>query len=80
MSFGGVRVTTKCPKCGSKDFETHETFEETIVSTVVNCIFPANADDHIVGRVVRIECKCSKCEHFWKPRNAKTLLAILAKE
>jgi hypothetical protein len=76
--FAGKRAKVKCPKCKSNSFETHEVFENVVVISIKNGIFPDRADDHVAGGILGISCKCDSCGHRWTPRGAKTLRDIVA--
>ncbi len=39
-AYAGKKLKPRCPKCRSADYEINETFEETVVSSVVNGVMP----------------------------------------
>lgn len=77
--YAGLKVKAKCPKCKSRDFKTVEVFEEIVICSVRNGVFPDQADDHQPGGIVGVSCECDKCGHMWKPRGAKSLGDIVVR-
>lgn len=66
--FAGKRVTLRCPKCKSTNFQLTEVVEENVIYEVVNGVMPANATDHEPGCGICLAARFSGCGHEWKPR------------
>lgn len=68
-------TTTKCPKCGSRNFQIIDYFVTGYIYEVIEGkVLPDGADDG--GVHVKTNCVCRNCNHQWHPRNFEYVIDV----
>lgn len=68
-------ATTKvrCPKCKSKSLFFVESGTWSSEFTVVDGVFDRSDGQHEPDSIDRLDARCAKCRHLWKPRGANSI-------